>query len=144
MVVDCTNATTVYPAAKGPGRTCSSIGKSNTNAPAMGQHLFLDMTEAEIGSLRVPDWQKAILRAMADYGLFVGDTGGGSLKTVSGSSYTSFGHADPWVALGQQLGVHTWKSSSDGLRKYLFDLRETVDWKSKLKVLDPCVSRGSC
>jgi hypothetical protein len=144
LVVECTNDSSVFPAGDGHGRSCSSIGKSNSGAPAMGQHLYLDMGEAEIDALSAPAWQKTILRAMADYGLFVGDTGGGSLKTLSGTSYTSFGYADPWVELGEQFGVHSWTSSSDGKRKYLFDLRETINWEAKLRVVDPCVAQGSC
>ena len=73
----------------------------------MGQHFFLEMTDAEIEALSVPAWQKTILRAMARYGLYVGDTGGGGwgVQFESGSSFTSFGQADPWVALGDQLGA---------------------------------------
>lgn len=144
FVVQCTNDSSVPPAGDGHGRTCASMGKSNAGAPAMGQHFYLDMTSREISALRIPTWKKTILRAMAEYGLYVGDTGGGSLKTMSGTSYTSFGMADPWIALGRKLGVPSWNSSSDKKTKYLFDLREDVDWKSKLRVVDPCFAQGTC
>lgn len=145
LVVECTNASAVYPAGSGTGRSCSEIGKSNSGAPAMGQQLYLDLSAAQIAALAAPAWQKTVLRAMADYGLFVGDTGGGSLKTLSGASYTSFGYDDPWVELGRGLdGVESWHSSSDNKRKFLFDLSETVNWRSKLRVVAPCVSAGSC
>ena len=60
----------------------------------------------------------------------------------SGSSYTSFGEEDPWVRLGRQFNVPSWVSS-DGQTKYDFDTATGVDW-SRLKIADPCVSRGTC
>ena len=145
MVVKCTNGTYVWPA-KGPGvgRSCASMGLSNANAPAMGQHFYLDMSEAEIAALAVPAWKRTILRAMARYGMFVGDTGGNSwrLKIESGSSMTSFGYQDPWARLGQRYGVPTWSSSS-GATHHIFNLRDGVDW-SHLRIADPCVSRATC
>jgi hypothetical protein len=143
MVVKCTNGTYVWPA-RGPGvgRSCSSIGLSNADAPALGQHFYLAMSSAEIDALNVPAWKKTILRAMAQYGMFVGDTGsdylGWSIFVQSGSSYTSFGQTDPWVTLAKQYGI----PSSSGT--YYFDLKDTVNWGSKLSVADPCVSRGAC
>ena len=143
MVVKCTNGTYVWPA-RGPGvgRTCSSMGLSNADAPALGQHFYLDMTDAEISALPIPTWKKTILRAMARYGMFVGDTGattlGWSIVVQSGSSYTSFGQADPWVSLAKQYGIASYSG------KYYFDLKDTIDWKSKLRVADPCVSRKTC
>lgn len=144
MVVKCTNGTYVWPA-RGPGvgRTCASMGLSNENAPALGQHFYLDMTEAEINALSVPAWKKTVLRAMARYGMFVGDTGssylGWTVSLQSGSSYTSFGQADPWVDLAKKYGI---PQSSGG--KYYFDLKDTVNWGSKMRVADPCVSRRAC
>jgi hypothetical protein len=129
MVVKCTNGTSVAPAGADVGRTCSSMGLPNTGAPAMGQHFFLDMSAAEIEALGVPAWQKTVLRAMAEYGLYVGDTGGGFLKLESGSSYTSLGQADPWVGVAQGAGI---AASHEGT--YTFDLAAAVDWRSQLKV----------
>jgi hypothetical protein len=140
MVVKCTNGTYVWPAqGPGVGRTCSSMGLSNANAPALGQHFYLNMTDAEIAALAVPAWKKAILTAMAHYGMFVGDTGGDSwrVKIQSGTSYTSFGRQDPWVRLGRAAGATEYGGD------YVFDLESGVDW-SKLAVADPCNSRGSC
>jgi hypothetical protein len=142
LVVNCTNGQHVYPAGTGVGRTCSSMGLSGTNAPAMGQQFYLDMSDSQIAGLNAPEWKKTVLTAMAHYGLIVGDTGGGSLKTISGTSYTSFGMADPWTVMGSKLGLPSW--SQDGKRMYSFDLRDTVDWQSKLRVVDPCVTAGTC
>ena len=144
MTVKCTNGTYVWPA-RGPGvgRTCASMGLSNENAPALGQHFYLEMTAAEIDALSVPAWKKTILRAMAEYGMFVGDTGsstmGWNIVLQSGSSYTSFGQPDPWVGLAKQFGI---PQSSGG--KYYFDLKDTIDWAAEMRVADPCVSRRSC
>ena len=103
MVVKCTNGTAVYPAGSDTGRSCSSIGLSNQNAPAMGQHFVLNMSVAEIEALPDPGWQKTVLRAMAEYGLYVGDTGGGFLKVQSGVSFTSMGMGDPWSSLASRV-----------------------------------------
>jgi hypothetical protein len=140
MTVKCTNGTYVWPATgPGAGRPCSSIGLSNDGAPAMGQHFVLGMSEQEIDALSVPDWQKTILRAMARYGMFVGDTGGNSwgFQFESSASYTSFGHLDPWKRLGEAWGMPTWHGAT------VVSMREGIDW-SRLEVVDACVSRGTC
>ena len=144
ITVKCTNGTYVWPA-RGPGvgRTCASMGLSNENAPALGQHFYLDMTAAEINALSVPAWKKTVLRAMAHHGMFVGDTGssylGYGIVVQSGSSYTSYGQPDPWVDLAKRYGI---PQSSGG--RYYFDLKDTISWGSELRVADACVSRGSC
>jgi hypothetical protein len=144
MIVPCTNGRSVYPAAGGAGTVCPR-GPMRASAPAIGQRFFLRMTDAEIDALEVPAWQKAILRAMADYGMFVGDTGGEAwgLVVESGSSQTSFGRADPWMTLGERLGLPSVVGDDGGLR-YVFDMRATVDWATELRVAAPCVSTGRC
>lgn len=142
MVVECTNGEAVYPATDNPGRSCQSMGKSSADAPPMGAHFFLDMSEGEIAALGAPEWQKTVLRALATYGAFVGDTGGGFIKLESGASYTSFGKQDPWTAVGEQAGVPSWTES--GQKMYDFDMRNAVDWSQKMKIADPCVSQGGC
>jgi hypothetical protein len=148
MTVPCTNGRYVPPATgPGVGRPCAEIGLQNLDAPALGQHFYLAMGDREIDALHTPAWKKVVLRAMARYGMFVGDTGGGTswgVKTESGTSYTSFGYTDPWVLLGRRFGVPSWESSATGTRKYLFDMRGLVDWGSRLRVVHPCVSRGRC
>jgi hypothetical protein len=109
------------------------------NAPAMGQHFWLDMTSSQINALSVPGWKKIILRAMAKYGMYVGDDGGASwsLQFESGDNYTSFGHRDPWTAYARSRGIPGWHDSSIGRTLYHFDLKHTVNWGTKLKVLAP-------
>jgi len=134
MVVKCTNGTSVWPAGSSSGRSCSSIGLSNANAPAMGQHFYLDLSEAQIEALPQPTWAKTILRAMAQYGLYVGDTGGGFLKLESGTSYTSFGLPDPWMQIAKSAGISPSHDSSSGKDTYTFDFSGAVNWAADLKV----------
>lgn len=138
MLVKCTNGTSVWPAGSGTGTNCSSLGISSENAPAMGQRFYLDMSAAQIDALGVPDWQRTILRAMAEYGMYVGDTGGSSwgLLLESGSSYTSFGHKDPWESFSRKIGAGPWEGA------YTWDISDAADWRSKLRVAAPCVAQG--
>ena len=144
MTVPCTNGRSVHPAAGGAGSVCPP-GPQRADAPAIGQRFFLQMTDAQIDALAVPDWQKAILRAMADYGMFVGDTGGEAWALVveSGGSQTSFGRDDPWVKLGERIGLPSIVGDDGGLR-YVFDMRNAVDWPNELRVAAPCVSSERC
>jgi hypothetical protein len=105
----------------------------------MGQHLWLDMSPAQINALALPDWQKIILRAMATYGMYVGDDGGApwALQFESGDNYTSFGVPDPWVAYAKSHGIQGTYDSSIGRTVYNFNLQHAVDWGNKLKVLRP-------
>ncbi len=144
MSVKCSGGYSVYPAA--PGTTaapCSSFGSSNEGAPPMGAHFYLDMSDAQIDVLAVPAWRKPILKAMARYGLFVGDTfanGPNSfgLAAESDAQYRAMGQPGHYAALGKKWGVGTY----DGA--YLFDIDTGVDWARYLKVVDPCVAQGSC
>jgi len=138
MVVYCTNGTSVYPATSAStGRSCSSVGLSNTDAPAMGQHFFLNMSDDQIAALSVPKWQKTVLTAMAHYGMYVGDTGGDgwSVMAESADQYLAAGQADPWVAAAQTLGMPSYSSS--GQTKYTYDLRNAVPYGSALAVAAP-------
>lgn len=140
--IKCTAGTSVYPAQ--PGTTanrCSDFGLSNTNAPPLGARLQLNMSDAEINALAVPSYRKTILRALAHYGLIVGDTNGGNaawgIQVESGSSYTSFGYPDPFASIAQNAGL----SPFNGM--YGFDITTGVDW-TRFRVLDACVSNNTC
>lgn len=99
------------------------------------------MRQAEIEALRAPRWKRAILLAMARYGMFVLTTGADpwNIALESGSSYTSFGRPDPWVEFFRKAGL---TPGADGL--YHLNLAEGVDWSRRLRVIHPCVSEGSC
>jgi len=139
MVAKCTSDQVVYPA-QGRGRMCSEMGGSNADAPPTGARLQLAMTPEEIDALDEPAWKKTILQAMAKYGMFVGDTGGGSwgIQLESGSTFTSFGAADPMVDFAKANGWAPWEGTWAG------HLREGVDWRRYLRVIDPCVSKRTC
>jgi hypothetical protein len=111
-------------------------------AGIVGGDEILNLSDGQIDALPVPAWKKTILHALHHYGGYVGDTTGGhvswGIQAESGSSFTSFGRADPWVSYAKRAGVERWS----GL--YYFDLDSGVDWTRYLKVLDPCVAQGSC
>ena len=133
-VIRCDNGTRVYPAA-GQGNGCGT-----SDAPPMGARFQLAYSDPEIDALPVPAWKKTILRALARYGAYFGDTGGPGLSLVqpeSGATYTSFGYEDPFVTFARRSGVPGWNGV------HSFDIASAVDW-SRLRVVDPCVSLGSC
>ena len=136
MVIPCSSGEKVFPATGGPGAPCDD----RSDAPPMGARFQLAMSDGEIAALAVPKWKKTILRAMARYGMYFGDTGGGSwgLQMESGSTYTSFGFEDAMVSFARRAGV----AARDG--KPVFDIDPGVDWESKLRVVDPCVTAGNC
>jgi hypothetical protein len=135
MTVKCTTGGYVYPA-EGGGASCSD----RTNAPAGGMRVQLAYSDAEIDALAVPSWKKTILRALARYGAFIGDTGGPGigLEFESGSTYTSFGYPDEMVKFAQtQPGVSVYNG------QYVFNLAGGVDW-TRLRIIDPCVTQRTC
>lgn len=144
MGVRCTDARerAIFPAAPNTGEPCSDHeGIADEDAPAMGARFVLDMSAAEIEALPVPPWKKTILTAMAEYGMIVGDaigSGAWGLHLESGSSYTSFGVEDPLAEFARSQGVPFWEGM------YVFDLHEGVDWSSRLRLLDPCVTARQC
>jgi hypothetical protein len=144
MVTKCVNGSYVYPAESASATPCTEFGSSNANAPALGAHFYIDYTPAEIEDLPVATWKKTILRALARYGMFISDTGGSGWSYGSfegGMTYRSFGVEDRMVTYAREHGLPSW--TSDGRTKYLFDMESGVDW-SRLRVVNPCVSRGTC
>jgi hypothetical protein len=140
MFVNCDSGKAVFPAGHS-GRSCSSIGLSNANAPSMGMRFQLDMTEEQIDALNVPEYRKIVLRAMARYGMYVGDTGGTwGVKEESGATYSSLGYKDKWIEYAKQVGVPYYAPDDD----WVFNLRDGVDWRRHLRVVDPCEANGSC
>jgi hypothetical protein len=104
IVINCDNGTFVAPA-RASDQRCSNVGLSDVNAPPMGSHFQLNMTPQQINALPVRRWKKVFLRAMAEYGMFMGDTGSRnlfSIETEAGNQYTSLGYPDPWWTFGQQ------------------------------------------
>jgi hypothetical protein len=118
----------VYPASGG-GAPCPS----GTMAPPMGARLQLTMTDGQINALRAPRWKKAILRALARYGGYVGDTGGDgfSLMFESSTMYSVFGQRDPLVSFAESVGLESHSGH------YLFDVASGVDWSRYLRITLP-------
>ncbi|MDO8184235.1 hypothetical protein Q5424_00085 [Conexibacter sp. JD483] len=124
----------VYPAGGG-GAPC----RDGSEAPPLGARLQLAMSERELAALPVPPWKRAILRALARYGAYVGDTGGPGvgLQIESSLTYTAFGLPDPLVQLArrqQATGDPFVRQSGD---RWLFDVSGDVDWLRKLRVVTP-------
>lgn len=119
----------VYPARAG-GNTCSA---RDPNLPPMGARFRLAMSRSRIEALPFPSWKKAVLLALAEYGGYVGDTGGPgfAFQLQSGSTYTSFGAPDRFVQLARTAGI----SPSEG--RYSFDIGSGVEWSRYLQVLAP-------
>jgi hypothetical protein len=137
MLVRCDSGRKVYPA-RGLGLAC----ERSAGAPSQGTRFQLDLSPAEIAGLPGPEWKKTILRAMAEYGLYVGDTTGGTPWNIwfeSAATYTSFGRQDPMVAFARGAGI---RRSSDGA--FYFDWASGVNWRRHLRVVDACVAERSC
>lgn len=119
----------VYPASHA-GAPCSS---DPGDLPPLGARLRLAMTTTQINALAIPNWKKTILRALSNYGGYIGDTGGPGLafQFESSATYTSFGVADPLVAFAKANGVPQWNGTS------VFNMASGVDWAKYLRVLVP-------
>jgi hypothetical protein len=140
LFVNCDSGEAVYPAVH-DGRACSRIGLPDEHAPAMGTRFQLVMTDAEIDALHAPPWKEAILRAMRDYGMYVGDTGGSwGIKEEGGLTYTSFGRPDKWLEIARSQGGDFY--APHGV--WTLDLGAGVDWAHRLRVIDPCEANDTC
>jgi hypothetical protein len=142
MVVKCDSGQIVQPA-DGHGQACSAIGEQDADAPAMGQRFQLAMSDAQIDALGAAPAQRAVLRAMAHYGMLVGDTGGDpwDLEFESDNTYTSFGATPQVRAAFEGYGARRY---TDGLYSSLNLAMPQVDWARYLRVVDPCFDAHTC
>ena len=142
---DCVSGT-VAPA-KGATIACTQKGKTNTDAPKLGQLLQLNYTDSEIDALNVPAWKKAIARAAAHYGIIIGDHGSGGKSLAfhfeAGDTYASLGREDALVTWAKQVGLAGWFDSSIGKTTYQINMASGIDW-SRLRVIDTCGVHGVC
>jgi len=86
-----------------------------------------------------------VLLALAHYGAFICDTGTGNemeLKTESGLTYTKLGLSNPWVALANQYRIQP-AAPGDSYNAYLFPVA-AAGLTQYLRVIDPCVTAGTC
>ena len=137
LLVNCTDG--LVAPAQGLGAACD-----DGHGPPMGTRLRLAMSDREIAALDVPEWKRGVLRALARYGGYVGDTGASDdaafeVAMESGETYTSLG--------GPDLIGDLW-ARVDGERRFdnyrYFDVGSGVDWRARLRVVDPCVAARSC
>lgn len=118
ITVPCHDGTFVEPANKPASHDCTKeklpdgTPLSKENAPPLGARLRLNMTPQEIDALPIPDWKRKIVRAMRDYGAFVGDTGNNfyfSIEMESGNQYTSMGApTNRWTNFAEANKTNGW------------------------------------
>lgn len=134
MAVQCVQRRDVWPS---PVRASGDLVCPGHGAgPHLGSLLQLNMSDGEIAASHAPAWQQAIMEAMAHYGIYVVDTNGVgnselSLIKEDDRSFTSFGYA------GQM------KSFIDSLSGKEHVVGVPID-VSRLRVIAPCVPRGTC
>ncbi|MGH7660385.1 MAG: hypothetical protein ACRENA_05655 [Vulcanimicrobiaceae bacterium] len=117
----------------------AGIGCSSGTPPIMGARLQLTLTDAQINALALPAWEAAILHAMHDYGIYIGDTtnypnhaapGDVELRWESATQFISFGQTYPGSNFtGLQTG--NWEPTG-------------IDWKSDLRVVGSCYALETC
>jgi hypothetical protein len=158
IAIECDNGAHVFPA-RASDQSCQQVNLPNMNAPPMGSHFQLNMTQQEIDALPIREWKKVFLRAMAKYGMFMGDTGSQnlfSIETEAGNQYRSLGATDRWFQFGKQNWELYDPDGPNGpipasyvgkLYNRPDDPNPNFDWMGKvwsnLRVIDPCVSKVS-
>lgn len=135
----------LYPA--DPDNSCSG---GVVGAPKEGQWFYLALTDAQIAATGYPAWQQTILRALAHYGMFVGDQGSNGafdMFTEDQGTYSSFNQANPWVAYAQSLAAdpnnHVYADSSTAVDLGMDDIPHSF-WVQNLRAVDPCVIQRTC
>lgn len=107
----------------GKGYVYPAVHSDGSGGPIpMGQRFKLAYTPAEVSALAIPAYRKAIITAIAEYGIIIGDSSGNpfGLQVESAVMYTSLGVANPFASLG------TW-----------LDVRSGVDFKGRLRAVAP-------
>jgi hypothetical protein len=131
--VECVEPQDVWPS---PSYGRGDLICGGSPAPHLGSLLQLNMSAAEIAASRAPAWQRAVMTAMARYGVYVVDTNGSDdpnmyLLAESDLSYTNFGAAGAMQSFVRSAG------GSGGVTGVPLPL-------SRFRVIEPCVKRGSC
>ena len=158
IAVPCTRKVSTYPANHtGVPGYCNSLGP-DTNWPAMGQLLWLDLDkgqlESNLTSRGAPGWAKVIMSAMHEHGAYVNDNGGYlnsffQIQTEAQSQYTSLGAGDPWLDFAKQNWVpganqdyvgRLQGTPTNPASSFYADWR--TFWQQHLHVLDSCQLPG--
>jgi hypothetical protein len=132
-VTSCVQSGPVY-----PGSSNASICASNVaGAPPVGARFQLTLTDSQIDALAGQTWEKAILHAMHDYGVYVLDTdasssapGGLTLMWEAYDQFASFGQGYPGGSFPGLIGGG-WKPSG-------------VNWAQDLRIVAPCYALETC
>jgi hypothetical protein len=137
--------TSLYPAVY-----YNSCGGKSPGAPKVGQWYYLALSDAQIAATGYPAWQQTILRALAHYGMFVGDQGSNGafdIFTEDQGTWNSFKQGNPWVGYAQSLAqnsannVHAAASSDVDLG---MDNITHSFWTNNLRAVSPCVIQRTC
>jgi hypothetical protein len=128
----------VRPGALYPASSDALICKRDVeDAPPTGARFQLTLSDAEIDRLNARPWEKAILRAMHDYGVYIMDTNGEStspgpleLMWESVSQYASFGRPYPGHSFP---GLVTGRWDPAG-----------IDWAKSLRIVSTCYAQEVC
>jgi hypothetical protein len=132
--VECVQSRDVWPA---PARSRGDLTCDNSGlGPHFASLLQLNMSDSEIAATRAPAWQRAIMMAMAHYGMYVVQTNGRGNSSVSlvneaDQSYTSFGYPGEMTRFVKAAGGST-------------ELVGVPIDMSKVRVIAPCVPRKTC
>jgi hypothetical protein len=149
LVIACTDPHAyVFPATNG-GAHCTGPGPHVPN----GARIWLDLPDSAIDGMRIAPWEKAILRAMHDYGGYVMDVGGDDRPHASGLINVMLEDDAQFEAFGAPSPVATWAEHSGwrrvsvrGAARYIGadPWNPGVDWTKHLHIVDPCYAKGSC
>jgi hypothetical protein len=111
-------------------------GGKDEGCPPIGARVWLDSTPAEIAATHVsPDFQ-TILRAMHEFGGYIGDRCSACTLNISreaGLTYTAFGLPDPWRAVAK---LHPGEAESNGEYHIAIETG-SIDLSKHLHVIAP-------
>jgi hypothetical protein len=134
ITAECVQSHDVWPSpALGRGDlTCANNGLG----PHFASLLQLNMSDSEVAGTGAPAWQRAIMTAMAHYGMYVVNTNGRGnsamgLFNEADQSFTSFGYPGEMSRFVKAAGGST-------------ELVGVPIDVAKLRVIAPCVARKTC
>jgi hypothetical protein len=130
ITAECVQREDVWPARGHGDAKCSGTG------PHFSSLLQLNMSEAEIAATHAPRWERAVMKAMARYGMYVVDTNSPGDPVLSvimedDLSFTSFGRPGEMSSFVHSAG------GGGSVAGVPIDI-------SKLRVIAPCVPRRRC
>ena len=149
--------TSVFPAGSGHAAQCSNPAGPK---PLHGSLYFMDYSDAQIASMNIPAWKKTIIKAMAHYGGYFGDTNDNGItqgtyptRYEGGEAYLTAGTTSPlfgWLA-GQGITPHGDGTSQDYSLSYWSGIPNlagpncpgsTCDVAHHTHIADQCVPLG--